>query len=248
MTTDDSIEDQLDNLDDLIRYLEKEKDRLKKCVETAAEQWEFSEAKAFAKAHSHIAGRLHTLKNLRDPGFDERAGYYRKLVFLEEQLEKYTNAPQLVRHLTEEIKKTNEALDKLEDSKYTLLDTQHIDDAIFLLLDGSIESFRLHLNKSEALVFDFACINNLLRIGLSYKKGSLFPSMKKRLRRIGFSKVDEQRRFVRSIEVSYLKDAQKIKQLLAVVVFDVFGRSWFDNPAELEINHKPGTPFNIDFS
>jgi hypothetical protein len=105
MTADDNIEDQLDNLEDLIRFLEKEKDRLKKCVETAAEQWEFSEAKAFAKAHGHILGRLHTLKNLRDPGFDERAHYYRKLVFLEEQLKKYTNAPQLVGHLTEEIKK-----------------------------------------------------------------------------------------------------------------------------------------------
>lgn len=242
MTADDNIEDQLDNLDDLIRFLEKEKDRLKKCVETAAEQWEFSEAKAFAKAHGHIAARLHTLKNLRDPGFDERASHYRKLVFLEEQLEKYTNAPQLVRHLTEEIKKTNETLDKLEDSKYTFLDTQYIDDAIFLLLDSSIESFRLHLNKSEALIFDFACINNLVCIGLSYKKGSLFPSMKKKLRRIGFSKVDKQRRFVRSIEVSNLKDAQKIKQLLAVVIFDVFGRSWFDNPATLEINYTPMEP------
>ena len=242
MTADDNIEDQLDNLEDLIRFLEKEKDRLKKCVETAAEQWEFSEAKAFAKAHGHILGRLHTLKNLRDPGFDERARYYRKLVFLEEQLKKYTNAPQLVGHLTEEIKKTNEALDKLEGSKYTLLDTQHIDDAIFLLLDGSIESFKLYLNKSESLILDFTCKNNLLQIGLSYKKGSLFPSMKKRLRRIGFSKADELRRFVRSVDVSNLKDAQKIKQLLAVVVYDVFGRSWFDNPAELEINHKPDTP------
>ncbi len=246
MTADDNIEDQLDNLDDLIRFLEKEKDHLKKCVEAAAEQWEFSEAKAYAKAHSHIAGRLHTLKNLRDPGFDERASHYRKLVFLEEQLEKYTNAPQLARHLTEEIKKTNEALDKLEDSKYTLLDTQHIDDAIFLLLDGAIDSFRLHLNKNEKLIFDFVCKNSLLQIGFSYKKGSLFPSMKKTLRRIGFSKVDESRRFVRSVDVSNLKDTQKIKQLLAVVVFDVFGRSWFDNPAELEINHKSDIRHNTD--
>jgi hypothetical protein len=39
--------------------------------------------------------------------------------------------------------------------------------------------------------------------------------MKKRLRRIGFSKADELRRFVRSVDVSNLKDAQKIKQLLA---------------------------------
>lgn len=248
MTPDDNIEDRLDNLEDLIRYLEKEKDRLKQCVETAAEQWEFSEAKAFAKEYRHILGRLDILKSLRDPRFGERAHYYRKLVFLEEQLKTYSNDPRLVRHFTEELKKTNEALNELENVKYTLLDTQHIDDAIFLLLDGSIENFKLHLNKSEALVFDFVCINNLLQIGLSYKKKSLFPSMKKRLRRIGFSKVDEQRRFVRSFDVSNLKDAQKIKQLLAVVLFDIFGLNWFDNPAELEINHKPATPPNTNFS
>lgn len=247
MTVDDNIEDQLDNLDDLIRFLEKEKDRLKKCVEAAAEEWEFSQAKSFAKAYRHTLGRLHALKSLRDPGFDERAAHYRKLVYLKEQLEKYTHIPHMVRLFTEELRKTNETLDKLEGAKYPLLDTQHIDDAIFRLVDGSIKSFRLHLNKSEALIFDFACLNNLLHIGLSYKKGSLFPSMKKMLRRIGFSKVDGRRKFVRSIEISNLKDALKIKQLLAVVVFDVFDPSWFDNPAELEINHNPDAPLNTDF-
>ena len=109
-------------------------------------------------------------------------------------------------------------------------------------MDGTIESFKLHLNKSEQLVFDFVCRDELLQIGLSYKKGALFPYMKKRLRIIGYLKVDGFRRFVRSIDVSNFKDAQKIKQLLAVVVFDVFGRSWVDNPAELEIDYKSDPP------
>jgi hypothetical protein len=66
--------------------------------------------------------------------------------------------------------------------------------------------------------------------------------MKKRLHQIGFSKVDGLRKFIRSVDVSNFKDAQKVKQLLAVVVFDVFGRSWFDNPAELEIDYKSNPP------
>src|SRR5687768_5186262 len=165
MTNDESIEDRLDDLDDLIRHLEKEKKRLKECVEKAAEQWEFSEAKAFAKAHRNIAGRLHALKNLRDPGFDERARRYRNLVFLEEQIKTYAHVPQLVRHFTEELKETNQALDKLEKARYSLIDTQHVDDAIFQLVEGNIESFKLHLNKSEELSFDFVCRDRLLQIG-----------------------------------------------------------------------------------
>ena len=242
MSDDDSIEDRLDDLDDLIRYLENEKERLKKCVENAAQQWEFSEAKAFAKAHRLIASRLRALKNLKDPGFDKRTHLYRTLAFLNEQIKTHADVPPLVKLFTEQLKETNEALDTLENATYSPIDTQHVDDAIFQLVDGTIESFRLHLNKSEELILDFVCRDRLLQIGLSYKKGALFPAMKKRLRKIGFEKVDGSRRFVRGVDVSNFKDAQKIKQLLAVVVFDVFGRSWFDNPAALEKEYKVAPP------
>ena len=86
MTADDNVEGRLDDLDALIRYLEEEKDRLKKRVEDAAKEWEFSEAKALAKAHRHVVRRLHNLKLLRDPGLDERACHYRMLVFLKYML------------------------------------------------------------------------------------------------------------------------------------------------------------------
>lgn len=242
MTEDDNIEDRLDDLDDLIRYLERERDRLKTCIEKAAEAWEFSEAKAFAKAHNNIGGRLHVLKNLRDPGFDERASHYKMLVFFEEQIKIHAAVPQLVTRLQNKLKETNQALDKLEGASYSPIDTQHVDDAIFLLVEGTLESFKLHLNKSKELVFDLMCRDKVLQIGFSYKKGALFPAMKKRLRKIGFLKVDGVRRFVRGVDVSNFKDAQKIKQLLAVVLFDVFGRSWFDNPVALEIFYKSVAP------
>jgi hypothetical protein len=240
MTHDDSIGDELNDLSDLIRYLEHEQAHLKKCVEEAAEEWEFSEAKAFAKAHRIVSGRLSALKSLRDPGHDERARQYRKLVFLEEQIKAYSEVPQVVAHFKEEVKEINQILDKLEKASFSPIDTQHIDDAIFQLVDGTIKSFKLHLNKSEQLLFEFTCSDKQLQIRFSYKKRALFPSMKKKLRKIGFLKVEGSRRFIRGIDVSNFKDTQKIKQLLAVVVFDVFGRSWFDDPAELEINFLDG--------
>jgi hypothetical protein len=238
MTDDGSIEDPLDDLDDLIRFLEKEKEWLKNCVDEASQELEFSQAKAFEKAYRYVEKRLDTLKNLRDPTFDERARLYRTLVLLEEQIKTYADVPHLFSHLTEQLRETNRALDKLESSSYSPIDSQHVDDAVFQLVNGDIESFRLHLNKSKELVFDFVCENRLVQIGLSYKKGSLSPSREKTLRVIGFSKVDSLRRFVRSVDVTNFKDAQSIKQVLAVVIFDVFDRSWFDNPAELEIAYK----------
>jgi hypothetical protein len=242
MSDSDSIEDRLDDLDDLIRWMENEKERLKKCVENAAQEWEFSEAKAFAKAHRNIAGRLRTLRNLKNPNFNERARHYAKLEFLEEQMKANAGVPQLVKYFSEKLKETHQTLDKLEKVSYSFVDSQHVDDAIFQLVDGNIESFKLHLNKSEELTLDFLCRDRRLQIGLSYKKGALIPGVKKRLRKTGFLKVAGLRRFVRSSDVSNFKDAQKIKQLLAVVVFDVFGRSWFDNPAELELIYKSVPP------
>jgi hypothetical protein len=113
-------------------------------------------------------------------------------------------------------------------------------------MDGTIEKFKLHLNKSEKLAFDIVSEDRVLQIGFTYKKGALFPSMKKKLRQLGFVKIQGARRFTRNIDSRNFKDAQNIKQLLAVTVFDVFGRSWFDNPAELEIVHKPFSSLKED--
>jgi hypothetical protein len=170
MIDDGSIEDPLDDLDDLIRFLEKEKERLKNCVNEASQELEFSQAKAFAKAYRYVEKRLDTLRNLRDPHFDERARLYRTLVLLEEQIMTYADVPHLFSHLTEQLKETNRALDNLENTSYSPIDSQHVDDAIFQLVNGDIESFRLHLNKRKELVFDFACKDKLVQIAVVIQK------------------------------------------------------------------------------
>lgn len=241
MADHEGTEDHLEDLNDLIRYLEKERDDLKACVENAAKEWEFSEAKAYAKEHSRVAGRLHVLKNLKDPFFEERASYYHKLVFLEQRLKNYPVDSELRKRWSEEINEINRILDELEKRKHFFIDTQYIDDAIFQLVEGTVENFKLCISRSEGVVFDFTCDNHSLQICLSYNKGALFRSMKNHLRRIGFLKAEGKRRFIYNIDITHFKDAQKIKQLLSVAMFDVFGRTWIDSPAQLEINHKTET-------
>lgn len=235
---DIDFEDALHDLDDLIRYFEHEKKRLKKCVEKASEEWAFLEAEAFAKGYDKVSARLNVLKNLKDPNFDERAYLYQSMVSLEEQKKKDADNPDLVRHYALELQDINQALDKLENTRHLLVDTQHVDDAIFLLIENSIESFKLHMNKKEEMVFDFVCKNNSVQIGFSCKTGALHSSREKKFRKIGFSKIDGSRRLVRSIDVSDLKNAQRIKQLLALIAFDIFNPTWFDSPAALEIHYR----------
>ena len=94
------------------------------------------------------------------------------------------------------------------------------------------------MNKKEKVVLDFTLTGHLLGIGLSSKKGTIFGFMKKELRRIRFTKVAGTHRFFRHIDVTAIKDAIQSKQLLSVVLFDVFGPTWFDHPAELELTYK----------
>ena len=234
----DNPDDAIDDLDSLIRFLEEEMERTKHRVEEAAREWEFGEAKAHAQTHRQIARRIYALKNLRDPSYEERARLYRLLIRLEEDEKAYAAYPDITARMGAEIKQINETLDKLESARAIRLDTQHIDDALFQLVDGTLERFRLHLNKGEKVVLDFTLRGHLLEIGLSYKQGSIFGFMKKELRRLRFTKVVGTHRFFRHIDVTAIKDAIQIKQLLSVVLFDVFGPTWFDHPAELELTYK----------
>lgn len=62
--------------------------------------------------------------------------------------------------------------------------------------------------------------------------------MKKELCRLGFTRSAGKRHFLRRIDVVAFKDGIRIKQFLAVVLFDVFGHTRLDHPAELELSYK----------
>ena len=236
MTHEDDSAEMPGTLDDLIRYLEAERNRLKAVVDNAAKEWEFSQAKSYAKAYRQISGRLAVLKSLRDPSYDKRARYYQLMAGLEDKIREHKNIPQLAKHFEQELAEINLTLDELEKARHFPIDTQYIDGALFDLVQGAISNFRLHLSKELGLILHFECSEKRLHMRIFYKKGALWPSMKKGLRRLGFRKVEAAREFTRVADVGDFKDAQPIKQLLAVLVFDVLGRSWVDSPVEMEIN------------
>jgi hypothetical protein len=232
------MEESLDNLDDLIRCLEEEQQRLKQSIKRASKEWEFAEAKSYAKAYVRIGARLDVLKNFRDPNLEERAYFYRRLISLEEQQKEYAKLPMLVARFQQEIDAVNLELDQLENMLRPRFETQHIDNALFDLVQGRIFGFKLHLNKNKALVLDFVSCEDSLCISFFYRKGVLWSSVKNRLRQIGFSKIKGEREFSRRFDVRQFKDAQRIKQFLAVAIYDGLGPGWIENP-ELEITHRP---------
>lgn len=236
MTHKDDPAEGFDTLEDLIRYLEEERDRLKAVVEDAAREWEFSVAKSYAKAYGQVLRRLEVLKGLRDPNYEKRAHYYRRMVSLEDQLREHRNVPKLAKRYEQELAEVNRVLDELEKTRHVPIDTQHIDDALFDLVEGTIANFKLRLNEELGLVLSFECSEMRLHIRFQYNKGALWPSMKKGLRRLGFRKVEGAREFTRDEAISAFNNAQLIKRMLAVLVFDVLGPSWMDRPVEMEVN------------
>jgi hypothetical protein len=235
MTHKDDPAEGFDTLEDLIQYLEGERDRLKAVVEDAAREWEFSVAKSHAKAYGQVFRRLEVLKGLRDPGYEKRAHYYRRMVSLEDHVREHQNVPKLAKRYEQELAEVNRVLDELEKTRHVPIDTQYIDDALFDLVDGAIAHFTLRLSKDSGLILYFECEANTLCIRFLYNKGVLWPSMKKGLRRLGFRKVEGAREFTRDVEVTAFNSAQPIKRMLAVLVFDVFGPGWIDHPMEMEV-------------
>lgn len=236
MTHQDDSAEGFDTLEDLILYLEAERERLKAAVEDAAREWEFSVARSYAKAYRHVYRRLEVLKGLRNPTYDKRAHYYKRMVRLEDKISEHKNIPTLAKHFGQELADVNRILDQLEKSRHFPIDTQHIDDALFDLVEGTIANFTLRFNKELGLVLCFACSDKRLHIRFLYNKGALWPSMKKRLRRLGFRKFEGAREFTRDEDVSAFNDAQPVKRILAVLVFDVLGPGWMDSPVEMEVN------------
>lgn len=57
---------------------------------------------------------------------------------------------------------------------------------------------------------------------------------------MGFVKVDGVKRFEYALNVSDFNDALRIKQFIAVILFDVFGHTFLDRPAKLEIIRRIG--------
>ncbi|MEJ1237876.1 hypothetical protein WBG78_07105 [Chryseolinea sp. T2] len=229
-------DDAVGGIDDLIRYHQREMERMKVRVKQATDDHEFEEARAFDNEFFRHESKLRLLRDLSDPTFDRRASLYRRLVRLEEKLQENSHLPQYAAQCKQQLKEINDELDKLESRKYAPLETQYIDDALFELVQGNIQGFSIVLNKREGIVIQFYCKENLLFVHFLYSKGSIGKFDKRHLRSLGFLKTEEKRNYVREFDVRLFYDAQPVKQILSAILFEMLGRGRFDNPTELIID------------
>lgn len=233
------MEQAFDNFADLIQYFEDEQERLRKCINDAAAEWDFTEAKRLAKAYRYVQEKLNVLRSLNDRNYDQRMQLLRHLDLLKRISGDHADSPRYTAFLQQEIDETNKVLSELPGPSSFPIDTQYVDDALFDLVEGTITRFKLHLSKTQGLTLDFTCNDKILVITLTYNKGALSSYVKKRIRGIGFHKIDGRRAFVRTLYVGHFQDAQSVKQFLAVLVFDVLSRYELDNPAALEFIKAP---------
>lgn len=236
---EDFCEEELSSIEDMIKYHQHEMERMKRRMEVAKGEHEFAEAESYQIEFWRHESKLRFLRVLKDPMFDRRASLYDRLIRTEDMIRENPHIPHLITQCRLTIKAINKELDEIESVKSIPLDTQYIDAALFELVEGSILDFRIYLNKEHGIFLDFTCEGKSLFIHFRYSKGSMGKYAKKGLQRLGFSKSEEKRVFLKEFDVSGFRDAQPVKQLLAVALFDVLGRGRFDKLTELIINRRP---------
>ncbi|MGC3944803.1 MAG: hypothetical protein QM762_09840 [Chryseolinea sp.] len=237
---DDEIEDdEIGGIQDLIHYHQREMTRMRKRLDQAKDDHEFEEARSYEREFFRHESKLRLLRTLKDPMFDRRASLYNDLVRTEEMMRDSPHLHHFITQCNLRIKRINEELDEIESKKQSHLETQYIDDAIFELGQGSIQSFRIYLNKREGLVLDFHRGKQSLLIYLRYNKGMLYKSDKRHLRQQGFVTTEEKRTFVREFDNGVFFNAQPVKQMLSAILFDILGHGRFDKNTELIIDRGP---------
>jgi hypothetical protein len=226
----------MSELEQLIIYLNEEKQRLESLVQEAAKEWEFLSAHAHAEAIRKINRQLYNLESLSKPFHEEimMLNYDKRQI--KEKI-RYTQDDAEKDVLLEKLFVADQAVKSFERNARNACDAQDVDDAIFDLVEGRIKSFRINLNKDGTLFTEF------LRKGSSslclrlYGLTSLADDTSEEsesLKTMGFEILEGSQFIEYTFPVSRFRDAILIKQFLAKVLFDIIGYYQIEKPVMLE--------------
>jgi hypothetical protein len=221
------------DLDQIIEYLESEKQSLELSIKSYLLEKDFQYAHYQQEELWRVNNKLATFQYFKDPLYHKK----QELERLKELFNGFDENDNLTdiyhRRIT---KKENEIkTDQLTASYFN--DTQVIDDALFELYERRFKKFRLCLNKPSALYLYFELnVNNLLSISISsdavldmygYDKENYDDEDEERelfiLKKMGFEQSDGLDWIVYHIDMNDFKDATAIKLILARISYDVFG-------------------------
>jgi hypothetical protein len=219
-------------LDELIETLEKEKKLLKTNIKRSVREGDFLSAHKYSKGLSEVRSTLGVLYHFRNPNKERLDMLFRQKRILEEHIDKYKKNKKGTLYFSHEL---NDVVRQLNELAATELkpfeDSQHIDDAIFDVVDGVITSFQLVFIGQNISINFQSRPNNFLEMSIGPTNAVYegFLVSKKHIRaleKLGFQLDSETDRYVYHYDLSTFKDALFIKTLLARVIYDAFVR-WY---------------------
>ena len=241
------------NLQLLIKHLKQEKLNLESEVNKCVEQKDFQSAQYFSDGLDLVNSKLHVLAELDHTNRLKIERQKESLEQYEERLKtvKY-DAPQLrnknsnqgflenylERQKNEILKKKREHIEKLESEPIKeYLDGEVIDELISNLAADEIKSFRLKLRSDESLFIDFEkSLGETLAIKFPDDKKIIDRYFKSKhvdgkLKALGFKSVNNRLQ----IEIQTISNSIKVKELLAIIFFEVYFYKHFDEEITIEI-------------
>lgn len=219
-------------LDETIEIYQQQKQQIDRLILAAIEEGDYLSAHYHSNGRRQINYKLQVFNTLQDPNHDQKQ-YLQKL--LDRSSEFYIGRgkgiPEYIQDMVKQLAQLNQR-DNLH-----CYDTQHIDDALFELSEGKLNSFKLILIKEQSLELNFTVSDKILQISFpplaKIKEKYLLESKIPPLTSLGF-KANESGQLAFRQNLTVFKDTLLLKQLLSRIVFDVFFFKELDQPLTLE--------------
>jgi len=219
------------DLDQLIEQYEAEKSAFEQLLKDCLYLQDYLGAHYYSQTLYRIDSELNLLHFLKDPLYDDKQA-------LEKMLLRSKGEPNYLQAFWEErIENEKNRIQKLSEKKGKLFfDSQEIDEALFNLHQGKINSFKLYFKmKKENLCFDFELsegyvLNILVRITQTSNNTDIFDQYYlKGFKKLGFKLNDEGNLLIYQYNMNGFKEAIFLKTLLARIIYEVYGYRSFDS-------------------
>lgn len=230
-------------LEELIQILEKEKKVLEKAIKEHVKEADYRIAHKYSKGLREICSRLRILYFLQDPYKEQRDILTRRKKRLTDSLEQYKDDEAETDYYLDEWNRLRNYYGEAEMKLKPFEDTQHIDDALYEIVEGVIKSFQLIFIDNDFDMKFERQPGNFLRWSMGpikslRKAGFLWKKSKLTLESLGFTVPTNEERYVYHYDLSTFKDSLFLKQMLARVIYDALMKGYPYETPKVELHRE----------
>jgi hypothetical protein len=224
-------------LNELISHLETEKQRLQALIDACVAEKDYEYAALHQKGMYLVETQLNRAMQLKDPLHEEKLSIERQKEMYKKLLA--DSSLQGVSDLYLERLKT--AMDKYD--QFVIpphYDAQEIDNALYDLMDGKINGFRFYLKKDDGVVVEFRRTGERVRMMVDPRPWLRedeysYHHVAQSLAKAGLMADDLSGELYRYVDIRKSADVLTLKELLAHIVYNIFGVYAYNGTAFLEI-------------